>query len=187
VYSLSEKGPLENNLIGVMGLAGFFGLFTSGMTMTAWWYIFTNMTNIDSINFRRKTYHLAVRVPLGSPATDRYRVVNYPWQYGPPPPPPGSEQQQGNEPSAAAMPPPPTRTYAIIETAQGQNPWHLGYYQNFKEVMGDNPLDWFLPIRRSPLLNHDGHESFYRLGQAFRDICRENGIRAPAENESIKS
>ncbi|TQS37360.1 hypothetical protein Golomagni_02169 [Golovinomyces magnicellulatus] len=59
------------------------------------------------------------------------------------------------------------RTFAIMTTNEGENPWDLGSrLLNWKSVMGDSILDWFLPLRRSPCCNHDDSQSQFRFGFA---------------------
>jgi palmitoyltransferase len=57
------------------------------------------------------------------------------------------------------------RTFAILTTNPGDNPWDLeSRLLNFKTVMGTKAWDWFLPIRESPCCNHEHSESRYALG-----------------------
>lgn len=59
-----------------------------------------------------------------------------------------------------------TRTFAILKTEPGVNPWDLGSpLENLKVVMGNRIIDWFLPTS-SPCSNHDNPESQFQLGPA---------------------
>ncbi|RMZ91029.1 hypothetical protein DV736_g1726, partial [Chaetothyriales sp. CBS 134916] len=72
--------------------------------------------------------------------------------------------------------PPLTRTFAIVETKPGANPFDIGYWNNFKEVMGYTVLDWFLPLRPSPCGNHDDPHCMYKTGRVVDQLKREAGI-----------
>jgi palmitoyltransferase len=178
---LDAGSTLDGFLVAVLVLSGFFGLFTFLMTITSWRYIFTNLTNVDMIGARRKVYQLAVRIPRGSAPTDKYHTVTYPL----PRPatltngqPGGPAQLDGGRDGIAA------RTFAIVKTEPGENPWNLGLWENWKEVMGSNPLDWFLPIKRSPCVNHDSQESYYRMGPVLDKIRAEYGIGGLSADEA---
>ncbi|KAI2637658.1 zf-DHHC-domain-containing protein [Hypomontagnella submonticulosa] len=178
--TVNEGSPLDPHFIPALVLAAFFGLFTFLMTMTSMRYIFENMTNVDMLGSRSKVYQLAVRVPRGTKSTDRFTTVTYPlprpaesnngWSNG-------SAQRgvvesnssitQTQSPSRDDL---ATRTFAILKTEPGENPWDEGYWRNWQTVMGTNPLDWILPFRRSPCVNHESHDSFYPMGHVLTDV-----------------
>lgn len=63
-----------------------------------------------------------------------------------------------------------TRTFAILTTNDGDNPWDLGsYIANFKTVMGNSVMDWFLPTT-SPCSIHEDPESQFALGEAVNQL-----------------
>lgn len=151
------------------------------------------MTNVDMIGAKSKVYQLAVRVPRGSPGTDKYHVVNYPL-------PDGREnstaastatqiemaerrQAQSQDARDALA----HRTFAILKTEAGENPWDLGFRENWKEVMGTSVVDWFLPIRRSPCISHDQTDSFYRMGPLLPKLRERHGLTpATGDNEGFE-
>jgi len=64
-----------------------------------------------------------------------------------------------------------TRTFAILRTNPGDNPWDLGsYLLNWQAVMGTRVIDWFLPLKRSPCCDHDGMESHFTVGPMVQDL-----------------
>lgn len=71
-----------------------------------------------------------------------------------------------------------TRTFAILSMQDvNQNPWDLGSaLLNVKSVMGNNIIDWFLPVRRSPCCNHESTESHYAVGPYVENIRRVAGL-----------
>ena len=77
------------------------------------------------------------------------------------------------------------KTFAILETEPGENPWDQGYWRNWKSVMGNNVLEWLLPIRHSPCCNHESMESDYDFGPLVETLKRRYGLsdeEHPVEN-----
>lgn len=68
------------------------------------------------------------------------------------------------------------RTFAILETDPGANPFDLGHFGNFKQVMGTNLFEWLFPIRPSPLTDHSDPTSFYKMGAVVQKLRRKAGI-----------
>ncbi|KAK8103165.1 DHHC zinc finger domain-containing protein [Apiospora sp. TS-2023a] len=179
---MSSGAGVDGFLVGALGLAGFFGLFTFMMTMTSLRYVLQNMTNVDLLGSRTKVYQLAVRIPRGSEGTDSYHVINYPLER------PGSSFSSNrhsngtvarvNSPSMGheARDALAHRTFAILRTEAGENPWDLGHWENWKEVMGTNIIDWLFPIRRSPCTKHEFNESFYRMGKIVDEVRARHGL-----------
>ncbi|KAI1140768.1 zf-DHHC-domain-containing protein [Hypoxylon sp. FL0543] len=180
---ISEGASLDTHFIPAVVLGAFFGLFTFLMTVTSLRYVFLNMTNVDALGARSKVYQLAVRVPRGTESTDKFTTVTYPL---PKPSEVANSRANGTARSRAVesrgSTPPlnpsgssarddlATRTFAILKTEPGENPWDLGIWRNWQTVMGNNVLDWFLPVRRSPCVNHDSHDSFYPMGPVLADV-----------------
>ncbi|KAH9905298.1 zf-DHHC-domain-containing protein [Xylariomycetidae sp. FL2044] len=186
---INEGKPLDPYLLAAMVLAAFFGLFTFLMTVTSMRYIFLNMTNIDNLNYRSKVYQLAVRVPNGTQSTDKFATITYPL------PKPGQEINrsvnggavagvseghhsgaQSEDNNATNRDRLASRTFAILKTEPGENPWDIGSWRNWQSVMGSNPFDWFLPIRKSPCVNHEDPQSYYPMGPVLSDVCKRYGI-----------
>lgn len=191
---------LDGRIIAVLALGGFFGLFVFMMTATSLRYIFLNLTNVDIIRRKMRVYQLAVRVPEGTPPSSQYGLITYPLPMtaGIPAVDPravgrlrrgaAQQEQQQRQPT----PPPPqmgrderaTRTFAIVKTEMGENPWDLGPWGNWASVMGANPLDWILPVRRSPCATFESGESFYPMGAVYRELRERYGLgRVAAEEE----
>ncbi|RKF58088.1 Palmitoyltransferase PFA5 [Golovinomyces cichoracearum] len=77
------------------------------------------------------------------------------------------------------------RTFAIMTTNEGENPWDLGSrLLNWKTVMGDSIIDWFLPLRRSPCCNHDNSQSQFRFGFAVDKLRSRIGFLETEDNPS---
>ncbi|KAL4808719.1 DHHC palmitoyltransferase-domain-containing protein [Aspergillus unguis] len=126
--------------IGI-GLSGFFGLFTFGMTMSSLQLAAFNLTTIENLNRRSVVWTLAIRVPnhvlkRGSQWAPTFRTITYPLPPFPPYPPqapqaPGPPEAQpthlearhDNQPAPPAPPalapppvlPPPTNPNSTTE------------------------------------------------------------------------
>lgn len=187
---------VDAHLIAILAIGGFFGLFTFMMTVTSWRYIATNMTNVDMLGARKKVYQLAVRVPLGTVTNDKYQTVTYPLQSTRGPPNGNANggafrgrtrfDGSGSPPSHAGRDALAHRTYAILKTEAGENPWDLGVWKNWQQVMGHNLLDWFLPIRRSPCVDHDSHESYYRMDKLLKKLKANYGLDQTLADETAR-
>lgn len=156
------------------------------MTLTSARFIFTNITNIDMLR-KSQTFRLAVRLPHDSPPTQRYQTITYPlstpaWGQS------GVAMNHFHGSSMGTMSPTSprdeqaTRTFAILETEPGENPWDLGWWRNWRSVMGNSVIEWLLPIWHSPCCNHDSMESDYELGPVLEKLKQRYGI--PHEGSS---
>ena len=73
------------------------------------------------------------------------------------------------------------KTFAILHTKPGENPFDLGPYPNFKSVMGDHWYDWLLPIKYSPCCYHDRRDGQFAMGSVVQRMRAEAGIASPEE------
>ncbi|CAO1596751.1 Palmitoyltransferase pfa5 [Xanthoria calcicola] len=141
--------------IVVLSMAGLFSLFLLGMSGSSLQFVLQNTTTIENLSRKTKVWQLAVLIP-GVPAHSYsqppYRTITY-----------------GQDPNN-------TRTFAILHTRPGENPWDLGYSRNFKSVMGEHWYDWILPIKPSPCANHDRQGCQFELGPAVERMKSEVGI-----------
>lgn len=160
-----QDGGADGRTIAVLTLAAMFMFFAMGMTFTSGKYILENITNIDALRSDQEHF-LAVRVPLDSPSTQNYWTVTYPL-----PRPEGLTHDHNGNP-LAPRDESARKTFAVVRTNPGENPWDLGPWENFKTVMGNNPLEWMLPIRHSPCCNREDMGSDYKMGPVV-DRVRE--------------
>ncbi|KID82491.1 DHHC zinc finger membrane protein [Metarhizium guizhouense ARSEF 977] len=156
-------------IIAILVISSFFGLFALGMTLTGGRFLLTNITNIDMLR-RRQTFNLAVRIPLGTPASTKYQTITYPILPKVAGATGSGQLDDDAAASTSARDQDAFRTFAILKTEPYENPWDLGFWENWKSVMGNEPWEWFLPIRHSPCCNHDSMHSDYRLGPVLDDL-----------------
>ncbi|KAL8959194.1 MAG: hypothetical protein Q9193_003899 [Seirophora villosa] len=168
------------NLIGltIAVNAALFSLFLLGMSGSSLQFVFLNTTTIENLSRKTKVWQLAVHVPAlppgGSASPPPLRTVTFSAPVVP-------NAQQG--PASTDQPPPELRTFAILHSRPGENPWDLGYYRNFKSVMGDRWYEWFLPIKHSPCARHDWQHSEFEMGPVVERMKREAGIVASGQPE----
>ncbi|KAK5136732.1 hypothetical protein LTR08_002386 [Meristemomyces frigidus] len=80
------------------------------------------------------------------------------------------------------LPAPESRTFAILETPPGLNPWDLGSPgRNLRAVLGLRWWEWGLPWRVSPCCEHGSGVSFYPMGPQFVGLLEEVGLLRVAE------
>lgn len=81
------------------------------------------------------------------------------------------------------LPAPSFRTFAILETSSGINPWDLGSpWRNLAAVMGPRLHHWLLPIRHSPCCDHSSLVSQYPLGPHFEQLLYDSGLVQMAQH-----
>ncbi|KAI8627017.1 palmitoyltransferase PFA5 [Xylariaceae sp. FL1651] len=193
---IEQGAPLDPYFLALIVIAAFFGLFSFLMTVTSMRYIILNMTNVDALGLDRKVYQLAVRVPRGT-RSDRFGVIVYPQLKSKPILGESKSEVNGQringrtaEGQVNALSPTTrddlaSRTFAILKTDPGENLWDLGPWRNWQMVMGTTPLDWLLPIRKSPCTNHESHESFYSMGHILDKVRSRYGIpRGPPSDDN---
>ncbi|KAI4191178.1 MAG: hypothetical protein LQ348_003547 [Seirophora lacunosa] len=156
--------------------AALFSLFLLGMSGSSLQFVFLNTTTIENLSRKTKVWQLAVHMPAIPPGS------------APPPPPPfrtvtfSAPVPNAPDPASTGQPP-ELRTFAILHSRPGENPWDLGYYRNFKSVMGDRWYEWFLPIKHSPCARHDRPDSEFEMGPVVERMKREAGLVASGQPE----
>lgn len=180
--------------------AGFFGMFTLGMSITSLNFVFQNHTTIENLGHKTKLWTIAVIIPsrdilsqCSSPQNGDFPYITYPL-------PLPTERQAVNEStpirtflqfrdhpeSQPTRDSQAVRNFGIIRLEPGENPWDLGPAGNFKSVMGNNIFEWMLPIKRSPCSKHENMESQFALGEAVERARIANGLLPPTERLSFK-
>lgn len=146
-----------------------------------------NLTTIDNIGHQRRVMHIAVLVDSPQhrqprPMSTGHLKPSYglendedPWQ-GTITYPLNVMHDASSETTLSPPTSSPPRTFAILRTHPGMNPWNLGAVRNLKSVMGDHWYDWFLPLRHSPCCNHDRGDSMYELGPDVERLKADAGL-----------
>lgn len=177
--------------------AAFFGLFTAGMAGTSSGLALRNLTQVEHLGVKSKFHTLAVLIARPEEESSKKHPVMFPTivyplvnntplhnseQSGIVPASESPESLQGGTSPATSSPRDlkATRTFAILQSNPGEHPWDLGsFLLNWKSVMGDNIIDWFLPIKRSPCCNHEDTESYFPMGPALDSVYAQLQARNP--------
>ena len=150
-------------------------LFSAGMAINSLHFAFLNTTTVDNLSIGSRTHHFAVYAPelsastAGYGTTPKFTTITYPL-------------------GQASADPAYRRTFAILVTPVGDNPYRLpSLWDNFRTVMGCYWYDWFLPIKHSPCNSHNVHHlgdddgngafsSMYEINPAFQLVMEEAGL-----------
>jgi palmitoyltransferase len=143
-----------------------------------------------------RTYHPSVPTSPGAapsavqphPAEKASTTTSPPTSSSSQPNPDSLSQQRTDIPSSdsTSPPAPEPRTFAILESRPGANPFDIGPAGNFKEVMGYTLLDWLFPLKPSPLVNHSDPLSMYKLGPVVRRMKSKAGISVVEDEDEIE-
>ena len=136
------------------------------MTASSLQFALINTTTIENLSRRTIVWTLAVHMPRPPETSTGFRTVSFSTAAST-----TNFDEPAEEQASAAI-----KTFAILHTKPGENPFDLGAYQNFKTVMGDHWYDWFLPIKYSPCCNHDRGDSQFAMGLVVQRIMAEAGI-----------
>lgn len=161
-----------------------------------------NCTTVENLTRKTHVWHLAARVPESyqppfdnarreSPYYTPLRTITYPlpqWKL------PATASSAGthaptspNGPVAKRTTPTP-RTFVVLTSKPGENPWDLGPLENTKQVLGFRWWDWLLPLKHSPCCNHESRESLYALGPAVDRMRKEAGLTSvPQHPDSTRN
>ena len=182
-----KSGFLDVHWILTLAFAAMFLFISAGMYASTFQLAVINSTTVENLTRKTKVWYLAVYMPRPEEVTRHrgesggtpLRTIRYP---RPPEEQQVLVQQSGSIPveaSTSANVTPadrPTRTFAILETPAGFNPWDCGPLQNIKEVMGFHVVDWFLPFKHSPCAKHSSKQSMFRLGPQVETLKEEAGL-----------
>ena len=132
------------------------------MTGSSLQFALLNTTTIENLSRHSKVWLLAVHLPVSvtSSMAAGLPTVTYPLVTA----------------ASFAQSPDPARTFVILRSKPGENPWDCGPLENFKSVFGERWYDWILPLKYSPCVNHDGSKSQFALGPAVERMRLEVGL-----------
>ncbi|KAI7143490.1 hypothetical protein KC344_g6243 [Hortaea werneckii] len=145
--------------IAVLAMGIFFFLLTLETDMTAVILAVLNLTTPENIKMKTAVWQLAVRVPEGFD-TSGLKTVSFPSGTLHDPEKDGSsdeseatERDKEEEDERVLQSAGDTHRFAILQSQPGDNPWDIGRWQNFTQMMGKYPWNWLLPIQHSPFCN----------------------------------
>ena len=139
------------------------------MTGSSLQFAFVNTTTIENLSRRSIVWSLAVHMPKPPETPTSFRTVSFST----------ATLTSDSEVAVEEQAPGPIKTYALVHTKPGENPFDLGLYQNFRSVMGDHWYDFLLPIKHSPCCNHDRKDGQFAFGPVVQRMRLEAGILSP--------
>ncbi|KAF2703754.1 hypothetical protein K504DRAFT_463195 [Pleomassaria siparia CBS 279.74] len=131
------------NWIVALALSALFFLFTFGMFMTTFYNLLMNYTTVEILQ-RGRVHHIATQ------ARPRH------WS------------SSSNPLTTIKLS--PTRTYHVLQTTH--HPWDLGPIANIRSVMGYSFVEWFIPLKMSPCLDHTGTVSEFEWSSSIHALRR---------------
>ena len=150
-----------------------------------------NCTTVENLTRRTKIWQLAVYSPkLGEPERDPATVAPGMFRKTYPSVPKQTRRSSTTSTSEEYTGSSATgRTFAVLMTQPGENPWDLGPYENWKSIMGNNVLDWVLPIKHSPCTDHSHGEAAFALGPVVERLRQAHGLvsELPSSSDSSES
>ena len=131
------------------------------MTLSSAQFIFLNITTIENLTRHTKVWQFAVHVarPLDLPPNPPFNTITFSLDDSS-----SSDAQVHN------------KTYGILHTKQGENPYNLGLYGNWKSVMGEKWWEWLLPISYSPCAQDGGADGLFEMGDVARRMRATAGL-----------
>ena len=133
-----------------------------------------NSTTIENLSRKNVVWTLAVYMPKPPEGSPGFRTISVAA-------PPISPTSRSNTTESTDT----IRTFAILHTKPGENPFDLGPFQNFKSVMGNCWHEWILPLAYSPCCDHNRIEGQFAMGPVVQRMRKEAGILAPVETRNV--
>lgn len=147
-----------------------------GMTGSSVQFAIVNSTTIENLSRKTIVWTLAVYMPRAPQISPGFRTISF-----------SRAQDISSFPANPNQDPSDAiKTFAILHTKPGENPFDLGPFNNFKSVMGDYWYDWFLPFRYSPCCDHGRQDGQFAMGPVVDEMRKEAGIASPSEIENEK-
>ena len=141
------------------------------MTGSSLQFALLNTTTIENLSRRTKVWTMAVHMPQPPETSTGFRTISFSTATSS-----TDSNALAEEQTSGAI-----KTFAILHTKPGENPFDLGMHQNFKTVMGDHWYDWLLPIKPSPCCNHDRKDGQFAMGPVVQRMRAEAGITSSEE------
>ncbi|QIW94785.1 hypothetical protein AMS68_000303 [Peltaster fructicola] len=199
----------------VLGLGGFFAVFTAGLAMTSIQLTLSNLTTVENIDKGARSMYIAVilppdlqgltgqtpsptqtpsrtagsELPLTSEIDDPSHASYFSSER------PSRPRRRSRDELAASIwqgtityplgpedhPVSARRTFAILKTPQGMNPWDIGWRDNLTSVFGTRVHSWVLPFLRSPCTRYSSDVSRYPLGWQFEQMLSDARMIEPPD------
>lgn len=142
-------------------------------------FVLVNTTTVENLSRHTKVWTLAVYMPNPpTSAPTSFQTITYPLKTQP--------RRSSLNTDGLPVPSPPPRTFAILHSKPGENPWDLGPRGNFRAVMGEKWWDWISPLRYSPCCNHDRGDSAFEMGPVVDRMRERAGIATARDGNAFR-
>ncbi|KAF1838198.1 palmitoyltransferase PFA5 [Decorospora gaudefroyi] len=138
----SKMDSRPGTWIGALVTAVLFSLFTVTMSGMTGWNLTINYTSVEGIQ-RGGIHNIAFLIskttqpPISLPPTPPARNKH-------------GELPDGGWPVLCTTQRNSGKRYVVMQTRPLEHPWYTTPMMGWKDTMGKNVVDWFLPIRQSP-------------------------------------
>ena len=146
------------------------------MTGSSLQFAIINSSTIENLSRKNVVWTLAVYMPKPPEVSSGFRTISYS----------SAKNSSGIHASTEQDQPNTIRTFAILHSKPGENPFDLGPYRNFKSVMGDHWYDWIFPLRYSPCCDHNRQDGQFAMGSVLQRMRKEAGISLPIQMDEEK-
>ncbi|KAL6705688.1 palmitoyltransferase pfa5 [Coniothyrium glycines] len=167
----SKMGSRPGTWIATLAVAVVFCIFGFSMTCMTGWNLMINYTSVEGIQ-RGGVQNIAFLISRMPPRADSAQISTQSTT------PPSSSKKSPNNDSEDHWPVLCTvqrssgKSYAVMQTQALEHPWYTGLLSGWKDTMGTNVIDWFLPLRQSPCKQRGRHGEF-TWGEVVYDMARK--------------
>ncbi|KAF7455335.1 Palmitoyltransferase [Pyrenophora tritici-repentis] len=165
----NKMGSKPGTWIGALVTAVLFCIFTFTMTCMTGWNLMINYTSVEGIQ-RGGIHNIAFLIsdsPQDSTPTSSTRHKS-------------DAQAEEDWPILTTVTRPSGRSYVVMQTRTMEHPWYTTLMKGWKDTMGNNIIDWFLPFRQSPCKQRS-HQGEFEWGEVVYDMARmyekKTGVR----------
>ncbi|KZM22879.1 Protein S-acyltransferase [Ascochyta rabiei] len=163
---IAKTGSRPGTWIGVIAVAVLFCIFTFTMSCMTGWNLCINYTSVEGIQ-RGGVQNIAFliatpeRSSLPSTLSSKDKSQDHDdWSVL-------TTIQRGTG-----------RTYVVMQTKPHEHPWYTSLMMGWKDVMGNNILDWLTPIKHSPN-THKSNRGEFEWGELVYDMARQYEAHNP--------
>lgn len=194
----------DGHWVAIIVLGVFFMGLTGGIGFSAWANAITNHTTPENVaEAGGNRWRLALRIPNDATPAAGVRVVSYPslldcdldelkaHMKEKSSSSEAASTSEDSEPNKEGAPPSLGPSFAIVESDCFSNPWDLGKFGNWCQIMGHNFWDWFLPLWtgapwfsfRTYGRDDNQYKSFFPTGLAVEIMRMRAGLETPDEEK----
>ncbi|KAF1960907.1 zf-DHHC-domain-containing protein [Byssothecium circinans] len=163
-YFLAERlrlvGDKPPTWIALVALSAIFVVFTGTMFFMSTWNASINYSTVETVQ-RGGVHNIAMLVTRGHAPERRSSRISR------------RREGEGEGPNVLREVTRDGREYVVFQTQPFDHPWDLGNKENMRSIMGENVLQWFIPLKMSPCTRHDDPRGEFPWSTAILDMARD--------------